>query len=35
MFDSPKELMAKIRFGEDSFLELEEVRFSGKRISAP
>lgn len=35
MFDSPKELLDKIRLGEDSFLELKEVRFAGKRVSGP
>ncbi|MBI3655924.1 MAG: putative DNA binding domain-containing protein [Acidobacteria bacterium] len=35
MFDSPKELIDKIRLGEDSFLELKEVRFTGNRVSAP
>ena len=35
MFDSPKELLDKIRLGEDSFLELKEVRFSGERVSDP
>ena len=35
MFDSPKELLDKIRLGEDSFLELKDVRFAGERVSAP
>lgn len=35
MFDSVKELLDKIRLGEDSFLELKEVRFSGDRVIAP
>lgn len=35
MFDSTKELLDKIRLGEDSFLEYKEVRFSGKRVSEP
>jgi predicted HTH transcriptional regulator len=35
VFDSVKELLDKIRLGEDSFLELKEVRFSGDRVSAP
>lgn len=35
MFDSTKELLDKIRLGEDSFLELKEVRFAGERISGP
>ena len=35
MFDSTKELLDKIRLGEDSFLEYKETRFSGKRVSEP
>ena len=35
MFDSPKELLDKIRLGEDSFLELKEIRFAGDRVTAP
>ena len=35
MFDSTQELLDKIRLGEDSFLELKEVRFTGERVSAP
>lgn len=35
MFDSPKELLDKIRLGEDSLLELKEVRFAGERVSGP
>ena len=35
MFDGVKELLDKIRLGEDSFLEMKEVRFAGKRVSAP
>lgn len=35
MFDSAKELVDKIRLGEDSLLELKEVRFAGDRVSAP
>lgn len=35
MFDSPAELLKKIRLGEDAFLELKEVRFAGRRITAP
>ena len=35
MFDSRKELLEKIRLGEDTFLEYKEVRFSGSRITAP
>ncbi len=35
MFASKAELQEKIRLGEDSYLELKEVRFSGDRVSAP
>lgn len=35
MFTSKAELQEKIRLGEDSYLELKEVRFSGERVSAP
>ena len=35
MYDSRKELLDKIRLGEDTFLEYKEVRFSGSRITAP
>ncbi len=35
MFDSRKELLDKIRLGEDSFLECKEVRFTGDRVSEP
>jgi predicted HTH transcriptional regulator len=35
MFDSPKELLDKIRLGEDSLIELKEVRFAGERVSGP
>jgi len=35
MLDSPKDLLEHIRLGEDSRLELKEVRFSGDRVSAP
>ncbi len=35
MFDTPAELLEKIRLGEDSFLELKEVRFAGNRVTAP
>jgi ATP-dependent DNA helicase RecG len=35
MFDNPIDLLAKIRLGEDTFLELKEVRFAGHRVSAP
>ena len=35
MFDSRKELLDKIRLGEDTFLEYKEVRFAGKRITDP
>jgi predicted HTH transcriptional regulator len=32
---SPAGLLDKIRLGEDSFLELKEMRFSGNRVNAP
>ena len=35
MFDTPSELLDKIRLGEDSTLELKAVRFSGDRITGP
>lgn len=35
MLDSPRELLAKIRLGEDTTLELKTVRFRGERVSAP
>ncbi len=35
MFDSPKELLDKIRLGESTFLELKEVRFKSGRVSGP
>lgn len=35
MFDSPKALTDKIRLGEDSLLELKEVRFGNGRVTAP
>jgi predicted HTH transcriptional regulator len=35
MFDNIADLIEKIRLGEDSFLELKEVRFAGHRVSAP
>ncbi|MDP2792474.1 MAG: ATP-binding protein [Sulfurisoma sp.] len=35
MYDSEKDLLDKILLGEDSFLELKEIRFAGERVSAP
>ena len=35
MFDTPAELIDKIRLGEDSLLELKEVRFGKGRVTAP
>lgn len=35
MLDDPKDLLAKIRLGEDSVLELKEVRLTGDRVTAP
>lgn len=35
MFDTSASLLEKIQLGEDSFLELKEVRIAGKRVNAP
>ena len=35
MFNSRSELIEKIRLGEDSYLELKEVRFAGGKVIAP
>ena len=35
MFRTKKDLLDKIRLGEDSFLEIKEVRFSGDRVAGP
>lgn len=35
MFDSQRELLDKIRLGEDTFLEYKEARFSGTRVTEP
>lgn len=35
MFDNVADLIDKIRLGEDSYLELKEVRFAGDRVVAP
>lgn len=35
MFDHIADLIDKIRLGEDSYLELKEVRFAGQKVSAP
>lgn len=35
MFDNVVDLLEKIRLGEDSYLELKEVRFAGQKVSAP
>ena len=35
MFKTRAELLEKIKLGEDSYLELKEVRFSGGKISGP
>jgi predicted HTH transcriptional regulator len=35
MFDSPEELLRKIRLGEDTSLELKAVTFRGDRVSGP
>lgn len=35
MFGTRAELLEKVRLGEDSFLELKEVRFSGGKVRGP
>ena len=35
MFDSTKELLAKIALGESTFLEFKEMRFAGGRVKGP
>jgi predicted HTH transcriptional regulator len=35
MFDTTRELLEKISLGEDSTLELKEIRVSGRRVDAP
>ena len=35
MFDNIADLIDKIRLGEDSYLELKEVRFAGQKVSSP
>ena len=35
MFESPEELLAKIRLGEDTSLEFKTVRFRGDQVSDP
>ncbi|MFO7876442.1 MAG: ATP-binding protein [Desulfovermiculus sp.] len=35
MYDTSTALLEKIRLGEDSFLELKEVRIAGSRVRAP
>jgi hypothetical protein len=35
MFNSPEELQAKIRLGEDSVIELKAVHMKGSRVDAP
>lgn len=35
MLDNPPERLDRIRLGEDSLLELKEVRFAGERVAAP
>ncbi|MBF8275999.1 MAG: ATPase [Candidatus Brocadiaceae bacterium] len=35
MFDSPEELLQKIRLGEDTSLELKSVQLRGNRVSEP
>lgn len=35
VYDSPEELIKKIRLGEDTSLELKNVKFRGERVSEP
>ncbi len=35
MFNNAVDLIQKIHLGEDSFLELKEVRFAGQKVAAP
>ena len=35
MFNNMVDLIDKIRLGEDSYLELKEIRFAGQKVSAP
>ena len=35
MFATRSELLEKIRLGEDSFLELKEVKFAGGKVRGP
>lgn len=35
MWATRSELIEKIRLGEDSFLELKEVKFAGGKLSGP
>ena len=35
MFDDPKELLAKIRLGEDAVLELKQVELTSDRVTGP
>lgn len=35
MYDNKKELLDKIRLGEDSFLEFKDMRYSGSRVTQP
>lgn len=35
MFDTPEELLERIRLGEDTSLELKSIRFKGQKIEAP
>ena len=35
MFDSPEELLQKIRLGEDTSLELKTIRFRGEKVADP
>jgi ATP-dependent DNA helicase RecG len=35
MYDTPEQLLEKIRLGEDSFLELKTVAFAGDKVKGP
>jgi hypothetical protein len=35
MYENPEDLIRRIQLGEDSTLELKEIRWKGKRIAGP
>jgi len=35
MYDNPEDLIRRIQLGEDSTLELKEIRWKEKRIAGP